>query len=59
VTTQSIAIVGASLAGTRAAQSLRKRGFDGRITLIGAERHLPYDRPPLSKSVLVVCLAFD
>jgi NADPH-dependent 2,4-dienoyl-CoA reductase/sulfur reductase-like enzyme len=45
-------IVGASLAGTRAAQALRDRGFDGALTMVGAEPHLPYDRPPLSKSHL-------
>ena len=49
---QSIHIVGASLAGIRAAESLRRRGFDGRIVLIGDEPHRPYDRPPLSKQVL-------
>ncbi|NKY33062.1 FAD-dependent oxidoreductase [Nocardia speluncae] len=48
-----IVIVGASLAGLRAAEALRERGFRGPLTLIGAEPHLPYDRPPLSKQVLV------
>jgi 3-phenylpropionate/trans-cinnamate dioxygenase ferredoxin reductase subunit len=48
----SITIVGASLAGIRAAETLRKDGFDGRITLIGDEKRAPYDRPPLSKQVL-------
>ena len=47
-----IVIVGASLAGLRAAETLRDRGFDGELTLIGDEPHLPYDRPPLSKQVL-------
>src|SRR5215218_10336767 len=47
-----IAIVGASLAGLRAAETLRDRGFDGALTLIGDEPHRPYDRPPLSKQVL-------
>ena len=47
-----IAIVGASLAGLRAAEALRQKEFDGTLTLIGAETHLPYDRPPLSKEVL-------
>ena len=47
-----IAIVGASLAGLRAAETLRARGFDGELTLIGDEAHRPYDRPPLSKQVL-------
>jgi NADPH-dependent 2,4-dienoyl-CoA reductase/sulfur reductase-like enzyme len=48
-----IVIVGASLAGIRTAQALRRRSFDGRITLIGAEDQLPYDRPPLSKDFLL------
>jgi NADPH-dependent 2,4-dienoyl-CoA reductase/sulfur reductase-like enzyme len=47
-----IAIVGASLAGLRAAETLRARGFDGELILIGDEPHRPYDRPPLSKQVL-------
>jgi NADPH-dependent 2,4-dienoyl-CoA reductase/sulfur reductase-like enzyme len=45
-------VVGASLAGLHAVESMRATGYDGKITLIGAEDHLPYDRPPLSKSVL-------
>jgi NADPH-dependent 2,4-dienoyl-CoA reductase/sulfur reductase-like enzyme len=47
-----IVVVGASLAGLRAAETLRDRGFDGALTLIGDEPHRPYDRPPLSKQVL-------
>lgn len=47
-----LVIAGASLAGLRAAESARRSGWDGRITLIGAEEHLPYDRPPLSKAQL-------
>ncbi|MFP3907626.1 MAG: NAD(P)/FAD-dependent oxidoreductase [Acidimicrobiales bacterium] len=47
-----IAIVGASLAGYRAAQTLRREGFDGELTMVGEEPHRPYDRPPLSKKVL-------
>ena len=47
-----VVIVGASLAGLRAAEALRDRGFDGELTLIGDEPHRPYDRPPLSKQVL-------
>lgn len=47
-----VLIVGASLAGSETAQGLRSRGFDGAITLVGAEAQLPYDRPPLSKSFL-------
>ena len=45
-------IVGANLAGGRAAQALRKEGFDGRLILIGAEPDPPYERPPLSKEYL-------
>ncbi|MCH2411956.1 MAG: pyridine nucleotide-disulfide oxidoreductase, partial [Acidimicrobiales bacterium] len=45
----SITIVGASLAGLRSAEALRRDGFAGRISLIGDELHQPYDRPPLSK----------
>jgi 3-phenylpropionate/trans-cinnamate dioxygenase ferredoxin reductase component len=47
-----IVIVGASLAGATAAGGLREEGFDGEIHLIGAERQLPYNRPPLSKGYL-------
>ncbi|MBV8789489.1 MAG: FAD-dependent oxidoreductase [Mycobacterium sp.] len=47
-----IVIVGASLAGLRAAEALRDRGFRGPLTIIGDEPHEPYDRPPLSKQVL-------
>ena len=49
---RTIAVVGASLAGLRAAEALRREGFDGRIIAIGEEPHLPYDRPPLSKELL-------
>ena len=48
-----IAMVGASLAGLRTAEALRREGFAGRLTMIGAEDELPYDRPPLSKQFLV------
>lgn len=47
-----IVIVGASLAGLRAAESLREEGFTGTLTMIGDELGEPYDRPPLSKQVL-------
>ncbi|WP_426504364.1 NAD(P)/FAD-dependent oxidoreductase [Dactylosporangium sp. McL0621] len=47
-----IVIVGASLAGLRAAEALRAEGFDGSLTIIGDEPYEPYDRPPLSKQVL-------
>ena len=48
----TFAIVGAGLAGARAAETLRAEGFDGRIVLLGAEAHLPYERPALSKGYL-------
>ena len=50
---RTIAVVGASLSGLRAAQQLRTQGFDGDLVLVGAEPHLPYDRPPLSKEYLL------
>jgi 3-phenylpropionate/trans-cinnamate dioxygenase ferredoxin reductase subunit len=46
------AIVGAGLAGAKAAEALRTEGFAGRIVLLGAEPHRPYERPPLSKGYL-------
>ena len=45
-------IVGAGMAGGKAAETLREEGFDGRIVLVGAEPHRPYERPPLSKDFL-------
>ena len=52
-TPRTIVIVGANLAGGRAAEALRAKGFDGRVVLIGAEPHPPYERPPLSKELLM------
>jgi len=49
---RTVVVVGASLAGLRATETLRREGYDGRIVLVGAEPHLPYDRPPLSKQLL-------
>jgi NADPH-dependent 2,4-dienoyl-CoA reductase/sulfur reductase-like enzyme len=57
--TGHIAVVGGSLAGIRAAEALRRGGHDGPITLVGAEAHLPYDRPPLSKQVLAGSMAHE
>jgi 3-phenylpropionate/trans-cinnamate dioxygenase ferredoxin reductase component len=51
-TDQTHVIVGASLAGAKAAETLRQEGFDGRVVLIGAEDERPYERPPLSKDYL-------
>ena len=47
-----VVIVGAGLAGHRAAEALRRSGFDGELWLVGDEEHQPYDRPPLSKQLL-------
>ncbi|MBM0124258.1 NAD(P)/FAD-dependent oxidoreductase [Pimelobacter simplex] len=47
-----VVIVGAGLAGLRTAERLRRGGYDGHLVLVGAEPHLPYDRPPLSKALL-------
>lgn len=49
---ERIVIVGAGLAGHRAAQALRRKGFAGELVLVGDEEHRPYDRPPLSKQLL-------
>lgn len=49
---RTVTVVGASLAGLYAARALRSEGFDGRLVVVGAERHRPYDRPPLSKTFL-------
>ena len=50
---ETIVIVGAGPAGGRAAQALRAAGFAGRVVLIGAETYPPYERPPLSKELVV------
>jgi 3-phenylpropionate/trans-cinnamate dioxygenase ferredoxin reductase component len=52
MTKPTFLIVGASLAGAKAAEELRAQGFDGRVTLIGAESERPYERPPLTKEYL-------
>ncbi|HTF51427.1 MAG TPA: FAD-dependent oxidoreductase [Pseudonocardia sp.] len=48
----SVTVVGASLAGLSTARALRAQGYQGRLTVVGAEQHPPYDRPPLSKEYL-------
>ena len=48
----TIVIIGAGLAGAKAAEALRKEGYDGRIVMFGEEPHPPYLRPPLSKEYL-------
>ncbi|MFD7325601.1 NAD(P)/FAD-dependent oxidoreductase [Streptomyces sp. NPDC059875] len=50
---QRVVIVGAGMAGVQTAVALREQGYAGQVTLIGAEPHQPYDRPPLSKAVLL------
>ncbi len=49
---KKVVVVGSSLAGLRACETLRQQGFGGEIALVGAEDEIPYDRPPLSKKVL-------
>jgi len=56
---RSVVTVGAGLAGLRACEALRHHGFTGRLTLVGSESHLPYDRPPLSKQLLAGTWDFD
>lgn len=51
--TERIVVVGASLAGLRAAESLRSAQFDGEVVIVGDETHRPYNRPPLSKDLLL------
>ena len=59
VTRRTIAVVGASLSGLRAAQQLRAQGYDDDLVIVGAEPHLPYDRPPLSKEYLLGTMGAD
>lgn len=56
---QTFVVIGASLAGGRAAEALRAEGFDGRVVLIGAEPEAPYERPPLSKEILRGSMRMD
>ena len=49
---RTFVVVGGGLAGAKTAEALRERGFEGRVVLFGAEQHLPYERPPLSKGYL-------
>lgn len=49
---EHVLVIGAGLGGLRTVEGLRRAGYDGRISLVGAEEHLPYDRPPLSKQFL-------
>ncbi|MHA6765628.1 NAD(P)/FAD-dependent oxidoreductase [Streptacidiphilus sp. PAMC 29251] len=56
---KSITVVGASLAGLSTVRALREQGYDGSVTVVGEERHQPYDRPPLSKDFLTGGLDAD
>ncbi|NNC11623.1 FAD-dependent oxidoreductase [Planctomonas sp. JC2975] len=56
---EHVVIVGGGLAGGKAAEALHDIGFRGRVTLVAAEPHLPYERPPLSKSLLAGESSFD
>ena len=53
---QHVVVAGAGLAGLRTIEELRRAGYGGRITLVGAEPRLPYDRPPLSKKLMIGAL---
>ena len=55
----SILVVGGSVGGLATVEALRRKGYSGRITVLGAEEHEPYDRPPLSKQVLAGDWGFD
>ncbi len=57
--TPTVAVVGASLAGLSAARALRAQSYDGRVVVVGDERHTPYDRPPLSKALLAGTASAD
>jgi NADPH-dependent 2,4-dienoyl-CoA reductase/sulfur reductase-like enzyme len=52
MTPREIVVVGTGLAGMRVIETLRRDGYEGRLSFVGEERHLPYDRPPLSKQLL-------
>ncbi|MFF9061570.1 NAD(P)/FAD-dependent oxidoreductase [Streptomyces sp. NPDC014882] len=52
-TARRVVVVGAGMAGVQTAVALREQGFDGTVVVVGAEPHQPYDRPPLSKAVLL------
>jgi NADPH-dependent 2,4-dienoyl-CoA reductase/sulfur reductase-like enzyme len=58
-TPQHVVIIGGGLAGAKTAEALRAEGFTGRVSLLGAEAHLPYERPPLSKAYLAGKATFD
>src|SRR5437660_8979678 len=53
---ERVVVAGAGLAGLRTIEELRRRGYEGGVTLVGAEPRLPYDRPPLSKKLMIGAL---
>ncbi|MEV0842547.1 FAD-dependent oxidoreductase [Actinocatenispora sera] len=58
-TPRHVVVIGGGLAGAKTVEALREQGYDGQVSQITAERHLPYERPPLSKSYLAGESAFD
>lgn len=58
-TLQNVTVIGGGLAGAKTVEALREQGFNGEIVLIAAEKHLPYERPPLSKDYLSGKSAFE
>lgn len=58
-TPRHVVVIGGGLAGAKTVEALREQGYDGEISQVTAERHLPYERPPLSKSYLAGESAFD
>lgn len=56
---KTFVIAGAGQAGGRAAEAMRRAGFDGRIVMVGEEHHVPYERPPLSKELLTTDQSFE
>lgn len=58
-TLENVVIVGGGLAGAKTVEALREHGYDKRLTLVASEPHLPYERPPLSKSYLAGSAGFD
>src|SRR5579883_1846842 len=59
IVSSSIVVIGAGQAGAQAIETLRRQGYDGTLTLVGDEPHVPYQRPPLSKKFLSGELAED
>lgn len=58
-TAKNVIIIGGGLAGAKTAEALREQGYDGAVTLIAAEDHLPYERPPMSKDYLAGKATFE